>query len=76
MDESGVSPAVVVAIIGIVAAPVSAGVNWLLNRRAREQADEGVAVNALHQAVESLQVALSEAQKQIDRLRKEGGRGL
>ena len=76
MDESGVSPAVVVAIIGIVAAPVSAGVNWLLNRRARERADEGVAVSALHQAVESLQVALSEAQKQIDRLRKEGGRGL
>ena len=74
MVDGGVSNGLIVAVIGLIAAPVSAGVNWLLNRSREKQSSQVDATAASKQAVEALQIALSEAQKQIDRLRKEEGR--
>ncbi len=66
----GSSTALIVAAIGMVAAPVSAVVNWTLNRNRTKHASQVDATTASKQAVESLQIALTEAQKQIDRLKR------
>ncbi len=69
----GGSTALIVAAIGVIAAPVSAGVNWALNRNRAKNANQVDVTAASKQAVESLQIALTEAQKQIDRLKRGDG---